>query len=535
MIEELREKPLEDRLEFYNFITTGCTHLYSKGKFQDDKFMAIAPAFIKFAKDDPIFMAHLLSWAMKKESKDLQVVSTFFNGLSDADGTPFFKGSNKNKPNFRSASSAAIQMMAPNLALRVLELTRFKFGVKDYLTEAGHYPTTLGTALRKYILYRESNPDMIRGLKTAGLGNKFKKMYKLLHMAPTIETAAILGWKQKGRIIEKISYNLSELTWQEAIEKIKKDKISPIVALSSVPTINAPIAKALLERCTGNQAIILQNMFRNRGFLDIPEIKELFVEKVKTAKTVVDRIDTLAKDLSDEDKKEMSEVRSKVRKEQFGKVGKIYMHIDGSSSMSGAIEFAKEAGAIIAECVNDPQEDFAWGVFRDGTRGRTLKLPDEFTKEGFHQALYGLRADAGGTNCAACYGLAREFGAEVDIYVTDQQHNTGNFIELIKKFTEFFPRPKASLIVNFSSDIVLGHFRRSGGIPLQDSFEKMGIPYSILKPEAVKSSALVAQAIATAIKGMSAIIDEIMDIPILRLPRWYNDPSLEEDYKERMK
>jgi len=92
-----------------------------------------------------------------------------------------------------------VQELDPMLALRVLELSRFKFEVPGFLANGAHFPQVLKTAFRKYMLYRELNMDMIRGAKNKGLGTKLIKLYKLLHLAPTIESASILNWKQKNR------------------------------------------------------------------------------------------------------------------------------------------------------------------------------------------------------------------------------------------------------------------------------------------------------------------------------------------------
>jgi len=521
----LVEKTPEERLAIYNLVLSSCTHLYSKNKLQEAKFNEVANTFIKLAKEDPMFMVHFTAWASKKDSKDLQVLSIFFNALNDADGSPFFKGSNKNKPNFRYTSAALLQGLSPHLALRLLELTRHKFGIKDYLSDGAHYPSFLKNAFRKYMLYRESNPDMIRGIKRTGLGPKFIKMYKMLHMAPTPETAGILGWKQKDKeiIVEKI--NFDKMKPAEIAAYIEEKKLSPLVALSALPegVMNAKIAKALLKNCTGNQAIILQNMFRRKGFLEIPEMKDLFDIKVSTAKTAVDRIDTLSKDLTDNEKKEMSKTRSKVRKEMVGNIGKVFMHIDRSGSMHGAIEFAKDRGAIFAECVNNPAENFGWGLF--GQRGSALKTPDSFTKEDFHAALYGITANDGSTDCLATYEMARNFGANIDVYVTDQGHNVGNFDTRLAKLIENKGKPNAVIIIDFSN-------RHDN--TLEKGFEKAGIPVSVMKPDALKESALVAQAVQQAIKGQMAVIDEIMETELPKLPGWYLDPTLEKDYLTRL-
>jgi len=522
---ELVEKTPEERLAIYNLLLGSCTHLYSKNKLQESKFNEVSNTFIKLSKEDPLFMVHFTAWAAKRDSKDLQILSIFFNALNDADGSPFFVGSKKNKPNFRMISAVLLQELSPHLALRLLELTRHKFGVNGYLSDGAHYPSFLKNAFKKYILYRENNLDMIRGIKKSGLGNKFIKMYRMVHMAPTPESAGILGWKQKDKEIVVEKLNFDKMKPNEIAEYIVKNKLSPLFALSALPegVMNAKIAKALLTNCSGNQTVILQNFFRRKGFLEIEEIKKLFGDKVRTAKTAVDRIDTLSKDLTDVEKKEMAETRSKVRKEIVGNIGKIFMHIDKSGSMRDAINFAKEKGAIFAECVSNPEENFGWGLF--GTNGRALGTPNGFTKEDFHAALYGITANDGSTDCLATYEMARNFGADIDVYVTDQGHNVGQLNTRLNKLIEKKGKPTAAIIIDFSN---------GRDNTLKDGLEAVGIPVSIIKPTAMSESALVAQAVKQAVKGQVAIIEEILDTELPKLPRWYLDPTIYSDYKLRL-
>lgn len=512
----------QKRLAIYKLITSACTHLYSKGQLQEAKFIEAAKTFADLAVHDPIFMAHFTAWAARKDSKDMKVLTIFFNALNDANGTPFFKGSKKNKPNFREASYALLQTLDPHLALRVLELCHKRFDVEGVLNNARHFPTGMKTAFRKYLHYRENNSDMLRGIKKSGLSRKMMQIYRLTRTAPTDEAASILHWKQKdGREIELETLpDFSKKTSQEIVDELEKSKLSPMVAMSVIPVdkMTAKVAKAMLQNASGNQSIILYNWFARNGFLDVKAIKDLFKDKVKEATTAVDRIDTLTKDADATDKKEMAAARSDRRKKvaSTSDIGKIYLHIDCSGSMSHAIAFAKDTAALFAECVTDPEKNFKWGLFE--TKGRELPLPSGFTKEDFHAALYGVK-DSGQTDCIALYPHARRFGADVDVYITDQGHNIGTMHKRIEEFHARFPeltKPKAAVIIDFSN---------GSRHDLEESLKKVEIPVAIIKPEALKESALVPQAIRAAMVGELAIIEEILDTPLPTLPRWWEKIS----------
>ena len=523
-VDALNEYSDTKRLEIFKMLSAACTHLYSKGTLQEDKFLKVAEVFADVAVNDPVFMAHLTAYASKKDSKDLKVISVFFNSLNDANGMPFFKGAKQCKPNYREVSYAVLQQLDPHLALRVLELAHKKFGITGTLNESRHFPTGLKTAFRKYIGFREQNPDSLRGMKKSGLAKKMQQLYRLTRTHPTPEAAGILRWNQReGEAIKMENLpDFASMKSEQIAEKLEELKLSPTVALSVVPQdkITAKVAKALLKGCSGNQSIILYNWFARNGFLDVKSINELFKDKVAESTTAVDRIDTLTKDADEEDKKEMAQVRSAVRKRaaKTAELGKVFLHIDASGSMQQAIQFAMDNAATIAECVDKPATNFGWGLF--SSRGQQLPLPAEFTKEDFYKILYGVRA-GGSTDCIALYAEARKAGAEIDIYVTDQGHNVGTINKRIDDFhaaNPNVPKPKAAVIIDFS-----GNRNAQYTAQLEDGMRKAGIPVAKMTPESLKESALIPQAVATAIKGEMAVLDEILDTPLPFLPKWWNN------------
>lgn len=508
------------RLQVYKMLTSACTHLYSKGKLQMEKFNEASKIFADLAKHDPYFMAHYAAYVAKGDSKDQKVLATFWNALNDADGQPFFKGSTANKPNLRQVSGAILQQLDPHLACRIMELCLLKFGVPGILNEARHFPNSLRNAFVKYLRYREENIEMLRGARRSGMANVLRSMYRYARIAPSDAAAAALKWgKQKDgrRIKDEELPNFTGISSKEIAEKLVDSKISPVVACTVIPKnkMTAGVAKALLTNCTGNQAIVLYRMFARNGYLEVKEIKDLFGEKVKTSTTAVDRLDTLTRDAAEEDKKEYAEHRSASRKRATKdiQIGKLFVHIDKSGSMNSVIEYAKECGSIFAECVNDPARNFSWGLF--DSHGEVLPVPSKFTKEAFFQALYG-RYSGGGTDCIALYKNSRDFGAEVDVYLTDQGHYAGAITKRINEYHDRNPsvaRPKAAIIVHFTN----------GSVPntsLEDGLRAAGIPVTVIKPESLKESALVAQSVRTALIGEMAIIDEIMETPLPSLPRW---------------
>jgi len=505
-----------ERLEAFKTIAEGCMHLWSKGKLQQDKFEKVLETFSHLAEKDPLFLAHFTSYAMKNlDNKDLKVVATFANSLSDADGTPFFVGSDLNKPNWRLVSQAALQQLDPKLALRVLKLanSKLKFGSRPAAT---HFSKRMKTAAQKYVKYREMNPKSLEGIRKNGLTNIFKNMYRISRLAPTPEAVRVLGWKQKpgypGAGVEKNKsiFDFRGMSELDIANKIRNEKLSPLAVLGALPDKLTPvIAAAVLEQATGDQTVILTEMFENQGLLKNKEVKKVYVENLKTAKNALDRVDRIKAKMDQEVEDVLKETKAEVRKQTVGDLGKVFLHIDVSGSMSSAISVAVDKGAIIAESVKNPETNFHWGLFN--SQGKVLNKPEKFTKDGFAKALYGERA-GGGTNCFALYKYARDLCCDIDVYITDQDHTDGDIATLVRNFrAQGIPDPKQVVIVN------VGMVRPR----LREGLEACGIPVSEIRPEQLSESSLVSQAIRTSMKGATAIIDEILSTPLLNLPKWW--------------
>lgn len=517
----------KERLDAYSLILTGCTHLLSKGKPQEDKIREALNVLIPLTQKDPYFLAHLTSYiARHSDSHDLKVMTSFVNSLSDANGEPISPGSKYNKPNLRYISAAAVNMMAPKYVKRVAEFSRFKFSVTNHLNKSTHFPNSLRTALKKYIKYREENIEIMRGIKKAGLGSIMQNIYRLLHMSPSEEVAAILRWQQKDKDIkfDKPIVDFSKLTDLKIAKKIRKDK-TPVLAIFGALShakkkVSPVIAVAILEQTTGNQAVILRKTFEDAGVLENKDVKKLYKEKIESAKTALDRVENISKTASAEVKKVLKKTRAKVRKEQVGEIGKVFLHLDLSPSMEPAIAVAKEKGAVIAEMVKNPSENFKWGTFN--RRKEILPMPKEFVEDAFKAILYGKKCD-GMTDAFLLYPDAREFGADVDVFITDGCHNQGDLSRRIKEYHEKNPdkkKPKAMVWINVFNT------RGNGYIPsrahlVKTAYEENEIPVAKLEPQALSSSALVSQAVKQAMMGPMQTIEDIMNEPLLELPKWY--------------
>ena len=528
MSNELGYMTSVERLEAFKMITSACSHIWGRDTktkkriFREEKAKEVLEKLAPLTLKDPYFLAHLTSYAIKKsQSKDLKVFLTYLSMLSDANGQPFKKGGKKNKPNLRSVGVAAIQELPPYLVSRVSQLMNMKWKSDDF-SLAFHQPSTLRTAIRKYIQYREANPDYVRGAAKQFGGKKtYKKLYRSTHMSPSDEVASILNWNQKGKDIKaERLYDFSELEAVEIAETIRAQKLSPQQVFGELARverhITQPVAVAVLEQATGNQVVLMTRMLEDQGLLVDDEVKKLYESKISEAKTTLDRAATVSKQASEATKTALKNARSKKRKEATVDIGKIFIHLDASPSMEQAIEVAKTKSAILAEMVNNPEENFDWGYFADV--GYKLELPDGFTEEDFLEVFYGKSImGQWGTNCFSLYEEARKFGADVDIFISDGCHNTGPLARHIEDFHKNNPdlyKPRAMVWVKVDG----GHGTSE---LLKQEYLANNIPVADITPETLDDSALVVESIRNAMLGPIAKIDEIMETPLLELPDWY--------------
>ena len=511
----------EDRLEAYNLIIGGCHHLWSKNKLQEEKVLAVVRSLVRLAQADPYFVAHLTSWAIKKDSKDLKLMALYANSLSSADGSPFSPGSKYHKPNLRMVSAAAVQELNPKLAHRLLELQMMKYGIDGMMNHSRHFPTFLVTALKRYLKYRENNLYIVKGIKKSGLGNTYANIYRRLHMAPTDEVASILRWQQKGKDIEmaKSDFDFKGMEPLEIAKTIREKKLPVLSTIGALEEITPVVAVALLEQATGDQAIILRKTFDEAGVLKDKEVKALFEQKILESKNAVDRVESFSEKLDADLERTMKQARAEVRKQATDKIGKVFIHLDLSPSMEPAIDVAKKHGATIAEMVANPAENFGWGWFND--RKKVLPNPEEFVEDAFKSILYGVRCD-GMTDCFLLYPEARKMGADVDVFISDGCHNVGDMARKIRNYHRDHPnakKPKAMVWVDVKGrGPGYSDWEREN---LKKAYEDNEIPVAEMKPEALTGSALVSQAVADAMKGPIAVIDEILSTPLLKLPEWY--------------
>lgn len=505
-----------ERLRAVENILAGCKHIYSKGALQQDRMKPVLANLMNLAERDPLFLAHFTSYAATVlKERDLQVLTVFANSLNAGDGTPFSPGSKFKKPNLRMISQAALQNMDIKNVNRVVEIANIKQALGEKYKEGTHFAGSLRNGVYKYVKFREASAKALEGIRKAGLKKKFQNLYRSVRTKPSPEAAQKLGWQQKKgpKIKKEKLVDFTGKTDLEIAEIIRDKKIPALTALGVLPEKISPvIAAAVLEQATPNQAVILRSLFDSQGLLKDKEILKLFANKVKGA-DALDRVERINKEVDADVQRVLKSAKSDKRKADVGNLGKVALHGDISGSMDASIPVMIDMAATLAEAVQNPKENLNIAFFN--ARAYEMELPESYEKDAFAQAWFGMKASSS-TNCFAYWPKAREYGCDIDFFVTDGQHTDGNPQVVIDRCRKAgYKDPSAVVIVK------VGQYRKT----LADYFEAAGIPYTEVEPKALKESALVSQVIKTAAVGRVALVDEIMATPLLKLPDWWASVS----------
>lgn len=495
---QLPEQTATERLAVYRHLTKACQHLYSKGKLQKEKMTAALQEFSPLTKNDPIFLAHLAAWAAsdKNQSRDLHLIALYLNALNDGDGTLFMAGGTLRKPNYRLVTQALLNTLKPHQFTRLLYFNRLKWSLHG--VEATHFPRCLRTAMKVYL--DSLAPATVKKHVDKQFGRHLIEAFTRLHVQPRLKVAQALGWEQqskRGITIEKeVFVNPFDGLHDEAIAAlILSKRMSFRRALSFLPPEpSLQIMASLIEVASPNELIIQISMFEKSGLLSVPELADKFYAKTQRA-TSVDRIDTISAPIAEHVKERMQRVRTAARQEQMGLLsGSMFLDVDKSSSMSGAIELAIKSAATLCDVVG--ANNFSCGVF--GTNGKVF-TDKPVSKEHAMKIFYGIAATDGNTDCFANYRtVMKDRPVNYYVWITDGGHNYG------PTNLQGLQKPDMALIVYVGTI----------STELESKLKTNGVPYSLLPVDALESSNLVVQAIKTALLGETAIIEEIMDTPL---------------------
>ncbi len=298
----------------------------------------LAPLHREALQRDPLFYGHLAPWYFEKgEVRDHRIL--FIGHLATSDF-----------PEFREAAWVLLQKLAPFEVARVLDHTK---------RVIGKTPRSLKGAIAHYLQVREKNVRQFDGAALRARDD-LKHLYASLRLKPGPRAQAILFDEQPPE--DSSLYALKRLSQLESAEEqallILEHKIPYTTAIGAVKHITPALLVALINTMSPQEVINNMASLKRRGALDEKEVKALIDQKL--AEAISDkRVSTLkAKkvievgQLDEETERTLTELTDKRIAEKVEITRPTALFVDKSSSMTQAIDVAKQIAALISAVIN---------------------------------------------------------------------------------------------------------------------------------------------------------------------------------------
>ena len=505
-------------------------------------------------KLDNEFAAKWASYAYANDqSRDLKVVLAAFLMVQSRKGDPVMDGGALafHDDDYRDVGEAMALLVEKGKSLDAKLLLRVRsllslpqiaeinqtlgFGRSTRHPFLGRWPATV----RKWLAYRELNPQLLEGLVKAGFKESVKELARLSGYKPNgTQFFETLRWKQVqaddgrrtlaiGKAV-KAAESWAGLTETEICERIVASKPSFKVITGLLPPdglTRAVMAAAIEAGSLSDKDIVIATpTLEALGLLEVQDVKERWQAALRAAED--QRAANVARNVktkvAKEGLEEASDTAAQKAVEAVIKGIKPYFFIDISSSMEGAIEQAKTY-----------IEKFLQGFPLDNTRvtvfntvGREVKLKAA-SRAGVNQAFKGIRAGGGTSYGAGVMSLSqykpKEDEDSLFIFIGDEQaQEFSNFVQ------DSGLRPMAFGFVKVSSPgwgdygDAVRTTAANLGIPCfmidEKTFED---PYAI--PQTVRalvSATPVGEIARNVVAPRVSLIDQILDTKLLEKPAW---------------
>lgn len=408
--------------------------------------------------------ARWASWAFAQEHRDLKVALAAFMLVQSRAGEPVREDGEVlfEDEDFRAVGEAmclrraAGSDLSPRLLLRVGDLLRLPevakvnrelgFGRSARAAPTGRYDK----AVTKWLRHREHNPRMLEGLVKAGYRRTVMKLARRVGYKPlTPAFFETLRWKQKqaedGRRSIAIGVELAAadtfagLTEAEICERVVVERPSFKRIVGRLPAeiglTRAIMAAAVEAGCVSDaELVILTPTLEDLGLLHAGPIAERWLEATDRAENqraahIAERVRSKATAERLEAAADQALAKA-VQAEQRGL--RVYVAVDKSGSMTGAIESAKRYLAQFLQGLS--LDALHVCVFDTTAREVTIRHP---SKRGVEHAFAGFTAGGGTRHAASFSDVFVEHPPADDedsivIFVGDQQEH-GVFVQAVER------------------------------------------------------------------------------------------------------
>lgn len=504
---------------------------------------------------DNEFAARWASWAFPQEHRDLKVLLAAFMLVQNRIGAPVLEDGKRifDDDDHRAVGEAMCLLrgkhdLNPKLLLRVgdiLELPQVAainralgFGRSGRRPPLGRYPR----AVTKWLRQREANPKMLEGLVKSGFTRTVWALASRVGYKPeTPRFFEILRWRQKqardGRRVV-LNVNVAEAeTWaglseveicQRIIEtRPNAKRIAGMLPRGWTRAIMAATIQA--GSLSDSDLIIYTPTLEELALLDVPEVKARWEAATKNAEN--QRALNIAKRVRKASTVEVlqaaADTAAKKAVEEVTRDLRVYVIVDKSGSMQGAIETAK---SYLAKFLQSFALDrLHVSVFNSVGTEITIK---HASAQGVEQAFRGHNADGGtyyseGVKVLAKYQPAANQDALM-IFVGDQEGEGG--LLLAEEVRRSGLRPIAFGLLE-----VRGTISHGLGSTVVDAARHLNTPVFRLEESMFNDPYAVSRILRNAIaaapsagagqpeprrSARKSLVEEILQTPLLQKPVW---------------
>ncbi|MFO0750159.1 MAG: vWA domain-containing protein [Myxococcota bacterium] len=498
---------------------------------------------------DQEFAARWASWAFGQDHRDLKVLLAAFMLVQERAGQPVVEDGRRlfDDDDFRAVGEAMCLVRAkhdlnPKLILRIGDVLALPgvaavnralgFGQSGRTPPRGRYYK----AVEKWLRHREENPRILEGLVRAGFRTTVQALARRVGYKPgSPRFFEILRWKQTqardGRRTLAIGaevaraeswVDMSEAEICQRIVETRPDWKRIVGLLPREVGLTRAVMAAAIDAGSLSDAdfVILTPTLEELGLLQVAALRDrwqaaLAAAENRRAAHVAQRVTRSDTALA---LREAADQATKKALEQATRALRVYVVIDKSGSMEGALERAKACLAKFVQGI--PLERLHVSVFNTVGREVVIKAA---SAAGVDQALRG-HAAGGGTSYAEGVRALANRGPRADedaliIFVGDQADAADDM--LVRAVQETGLRPAAFGLLE-----VVGNGGR--GDVVASAARKLGIPCFHIDVEMFADAYAVTRTLrhliaATPVsRGVArvSLVETILGTPILAKPVW---------------
>jgi len=514
-------------------------------------------------KLDNEFAARWASFAFPQEHRDLKVVLAAFMLVQSRKGDPVLDEGELafHDDDYRNIGEAMMLLtrkdkkdLNPKLLLRIHDLLSLPgiaainrelgFGKSARHPFYGRWPK----AVQKWLRYREENPKMLEGLVKAGFRTTVVELARRTGYKPiTPNFFELLRWKQKqakdGRRVlaigkaVKAAETWAKLTETQICEKIVAEKPNWKRIVGLVPKkvgVTRAIVSAAIEAkaLSDKDLVILTPTIEDLGLMQVQDVRERWEAAVKASDDL--RAANIAMNVKSKEVKntleEAADTAMKKAVEEVVRDIEVYVMVDVSGSMQGAIEKAK---VYISQFLQGfPPERLHVSVFN--TSGRHVEIKHA-SKAGVTNAFRGIRAGGGtdyGAGIRVLQNIKPKAGSDVlFLFVGDEEANA--FTRTVQASGL---NPMAFGFVKTAPEGGAAGWRYARGYraeAVRKTASELGIPcfmidentfadvYAIPRTiKAIVAATPVDTTVARPVQKRVTLVDQILKTDLLQKPTW---------------